>query len=151
MTQHCPHWNAEMAAGVLRRHMARCPKRPEIAERIQTLMRSLAIDGRAPTIWIYDEETRASDLPSKNLIRRTFGTWAKFCHWCGLKPPLRRWEGAELAPDPTCMEGNIMADDTRWHDPSALQCVPVRIPVRAWDPQQHRYVTVALQEAWRIW
>lgn len=149
MTQRCRYCGMEMRRNV-GGHEDSCPHNPDIAPRLREMMHEYSDDGvyAMPSV-MYAEWVVGTGLPALTTIRNVFGSYAAFCVWCGLKPPLSRW-AKPVHANPETMPGSIMADDFRWHDPSVLRCEPARIPVRAWDPHEKRYVEIGVQGVWRV-
>jgi len=143
----CRYCGLEMGAQRLPNHEARCPRNPDMFARLRQFMHDYAEDGVGLPATLYSDLIIGERLPSVTQINRAYGSWGEFVRLCGLE---HRPYYAGHGPKPELMPGSIMADDEDWHPTSVLRCVPARITVREWHPQEHRYVDVAIQEAWRV-
>lgn len=142
----CRYCEYECGKNALR-HERVCPLNPEITERLHTRMRAEADeDGHAISTHLYAAIiAQGQGLPCLPIIYRAFGTYAAFCVWCGLLPPLTCWEQPHRE-QPEDMPGSVMADDYAVYDMSVLRCVPVARAVRVWHPYAHAWVIVGAQE-----
>jgi hypothetical protein len=142
----CRYCGAEFRHSNLSRHEIICPRNPDVFERMRAFMWEWAEDGVGLPATMYAEFVHGLNLPWLSSIQRAFGGYGEFVRACGLEH--RPYQKA--GPRPEDMPGSVMAEDYTVYDPSVLRCVPVRIPVRAWEPRQKRYVDVAIQEAWQV-
>lgn len=144
----CSYCGAEYAN--VSHHERRCPRHPGIAPLLRDFMREWAIDGDSLTSTEYRDMKTESlvELPDVRAISEAHGSWGAFVRSCGL-----RWEpqpGIRRGPEPCEMPGSQMADDTMYHDPSCLRCVPATRPVREWMPRAKAWVTVGEQLVWQV-
>lgn len=144
----CCYCGMEVTEGRMAGHEARCPRNPDVFERIRAFMWDYADGDLGLSYVLYNDLATGEHLPGASHIRNAFGSWRAFVEACGLRH--EPYSKERRGPEPETMPGSIMGDDFAWHDPSVLRCEPVRVPVREWEPREKAWVTVAVQEAWRV-
>ncbi len=147
MTQRCRYCGMEMGAQRLPNHEARCPRNPDMFERLRQFMHGYAEDGVGLPATLYSDLIIGEYLPSVSQLNRVFGTWRAFVEACGLE---HRPYHAGSGPKPELMPGSIMADDEEIWPTSVLRCREVVRVVRAWDWRALAYVPVARMTVWQV-
>ncbi len=69
----CPHCGRALHKWTRRKHVAACPQRPEIAQRMREAL--TAADGYAATTGEYAARTAGADLPSVSSLMNHFRAW----------------------------------------------------------------------------